>query len=223
MAVSHPATCPLPAVAFQNASTLILYSHFASHTPPLVTQGNVHSGRQLLPLPELGDEFLGVGHVARGAGPLYHTPTAYPSIYESTHYSHFFFTISAKPPYQLLRVSDEFCFRAYQLPHYDPPWNTYAAYSGAAKDVSKTNSSIYAYGDGNHSQPIPNAKGADDYLHDCESVQFASSIVRAPSGEGTASDTLVIGYGAQDTHPLVVTLPMREAIAMLVPLPPPGV
>ena len=59
-----------------------------------------------------------------------------------------------------------------------------------------------------------------DYKHDCEYVQFASSLLREPSADGdAASDTLIVGYGAQDSRPLVVSLRVRAAIAMLRPLP----
>jgi len=73
----------------------------------------LHSGRGLVRMPELGGELLGVGHVARGYG-LTHGPTAamveYP--YNANHYTHFLFTIRGSPPYELMRLSSEFCFGA---------------------------------------------------------------------------------------------------------------
>ena len=51
---------------------------------------------------------------------------------------------------------------------------------------------------------------------DCEIVQFASSIVREP---GEAADSILIGYGAQDHTPLVVSQKVEHVLSMLLPLP----
>ena len=49
-------------------------------------------------------------------------------------------------------------------------------------------------------------------------VQFGSSLLREPGANG-GEDELIVGYGAQDTVPLVVSLPVKQAIAMLEVLP----
>merc|ERR1712146_380574 len=73
----------------------------------------LHPGRSLVRMPELEGELLGVGHLARGYG-YSHGPTAataeYP--YNGNHYTHFLFTIRGSPPYELMRLSSEFCFAA---------------------------------------------------------------------------------------------------------------
>ena len=102
----------------------------------------------------------------------------------------FWFTMSAEPPFRLLRLSREFCFRAMG------PFRG-AVVSGDASNVSRA---ATVDGDDLH-----------EWERDCESVQFASSLVRDPeTGE------LLVGYGAQDAHPLVVALPATAALEMLV-------
>ena len=49
-------------------------------------------------------------------------------------------------------------------------------------------------------------------------VQFGSSLLREPWANA-GEDELIVGYGAQDIVPLVVSLPVKQAIEMLEVLP----
>jgi len=164
-----------------------------------------HGGKTLIELPESG-ELLGLGHLSRGAGISYHFPTDYPHTFESTHYTHFWYTISTDEPYRLRRISREFCFRAFGPQQVD---------RSRFRSIKKAH--------GIDTQVTPNTtdiSGAKDWEHDCESVQFASTLIRERSaGGGVASDSLVVGYGAQDFRPLVISLPLQAVVAMLEPLP----
>ncbi|EOD11866.1 hypothetical protein EMIHUDRAFT_452328 [Emiliania huxleyi CCMP1516] len=77
----------------------------------------LHGGRMLVRVPALGNELLGVGHLARGSGTVHGPVGGFGSDYpfNGNHYTHFFFTLSASPPYALTRISTEFCFRAFSL------------------------------------------------------------------------------------------------------------
>jgi len=70
----------------------------------------LHGGRQLVRMPEIGGELLGVGHISRGVA---HTEA---KTVNGNHYSHFFFTISGEPPFTLSRLSSEFCLASADRP-----------------------------------------------------------------------------------------------------------
>ncbi|KAL1498943.1 hypothetical protein AB1Y20_013464 [Prymnesium parvum] len=160
----------------------------------------LHGGKGLVRLPELGGELLGLGHMARGSFVGEHLPSHYPHLFQSTHYTHFWFTMSAQRPYQLVRVSREFCFRAFAPPHM------------SEEDINYFSSM-------NGFVPPLGSLSADGYEHDCEFVQFGSSLLREPSGGSNSSaDMIVIGYGAQDAAPLVVEYSVAAVLAMLTPI-----
>lgn len=53
--------------------------------------------------------------------------------------------------------------------------------------------------------------------HDCDSVQFCSSVLRQqdPAGGG---DILLFGYGVDDTDAYTITTPVATVLSMLVPV-----
>eukprot|EP00966_Prymnesium_polylepis_P084823 1963673-Prymnesium_polylepis.1 len=165
----------------------------------------LHGGRALVPLPELGGELLGLGHMSRG-DVLTHKPTKYTQPFASSLYSHFWFTMSGSEPFKLRRVSREFCFRAPGPQQVDHFFDAHPA--SVLKDPEPPDWAL-----------VNITLGADDWEHDCDAVQFGSALLREPSTDGSLSSRLLVGYGAQDHLPLVVSLAVDAVIEMLVPLP----
>eukprot|EP00966_Prymnesium_polylepis_P011671 268174-Prymnesium_polylepis.1 len=154
----------------------------------------LHGGRALVPLPELGGELLGLGHMSRGNTQLVHFPTKYKQPFASNLYSHFWFTMSGSEPFELRRISREFCFRALGPQRVD---RFYEVHTPDKVDDKVTPEWAV----------VNTTLGMDDYEHDCEAVQFGSALVREASADGSLSSKLVVGYGAQDHWPVVVSLP----------------
>jgi len=61
-------------------------------------------------------EYLGLGHFDRGANDKNSSAVGSESLGMAHHGTHFFFTVSAGPPYKLQRLSPEFCFASARHP-----------------------------------------------------------------------------------------------------------
>jgi len=71
----------------------------------------LHNGANLIWIDTLG-EFLGVGHIIRGASGRLDEIVSKKQILAEHHYTHTFFTISGSAPFTLKRVGTEFCFES---------------------------------------------------------------------------------------------------------------